>query len=112
MNKALFPVSILWAVLLCACSGKLPFTQKAPDFDTAYSVTAEINCGKLEATAEVTRKGKSDWEFSFTSPDNLSGIKMSIGEEGYTASLGSLSVTADDNSVYTVIPEIIAKSVD
>ena len=111
-NKALIFASLLSVVMLSGCGGKMPFTQNAPDFDSSYSITAEINCGKLETVAEVTREGKSDWVFSFTSPDNLAGLKFTVEDGKYTASLGSLNVTAEDNSIYSIIPEIIATAVD
>ena len=42
---------------MCGCSAGLPFTApKTADFDTRYSVNADITCGELEASAEIKRK--------------------------------------------------------
>lgn len=106
-------VAALGSVLtLTGCSMKLPFTEKMPDFDTAYTVCAEIQSSRLNAKADVTRVAASDWQFEFTEPKQLCGVVMSFGKSGLSASLGGLSFCADDNSQYAMLPEIISKSVD
>ncbi len=100
-------------VLLCGCQNvTLPFKAGAPDFDKAYTAVADITCGKLEASAEVTRKGAGEWEFRFTKPETLNGMTLTLGKDGFSASLGELSVTAEDNSYYTLVPDIISKAAD
>ena len=107
----------LAAVLMCGgcagsgCAASLPFSAET-DFDTAYTVTAQIICGELEAVAEVTRSGGGRWDFSFTEPQELMGITISLDEDGYTASLGGLSFSAEDNPVYSTVPDIISAAVD
>lgn len=99
---------------LCGCS-KLPFnplTPSMPNFDSTYKIAAEIVCDDLEAKAEVTRKGASDWVFTFTEPKQLNGITLSLGADGWSAKLGELSFNVDDNETYTLIPEVIGSSVD
>ncbi len=101
------------AVLLCGCQNvPLPFKANTPDFDKAYTAVADINCGELEASAEVTRKGAGDWEFRFTKPETLNGMTLTLGKDGFSASLGELSVTVEDNSYYTLVPDIISKAAD
>lgn len=98
---------------LCGCSAKLPFTQnRTADFDTCYTVTADITCGELEATADVKRSGNGEWEFCFTEPKELSGLTLTLSENGLTANLGALSFTTESNSAYTLVPEIISQVVD
>ncbi len=100
-------------VLLCGCQNvDLPFKASTPDFDKAYTAVADITCGKLEASAEVTRKNAGDWEFHFTKPETLNGMTLSLGEDGFSASLGDLSMTVEDNSYYTLVPDIISKAAD
>lgn len=99
---------------LCGCS-KLPFdplTPSMPNFDSTYKIAAEITCDDLEAKAEVTRKGASDWVFAFTEPKQLNGITMSLGADGWSAKLGDLTFDVDGSEVYTLIPEVIGSSVD
>lgn len=100
------------AAALCGCSANLPFTPKAANFDTRYSVNADITCGELEASAEVRRAGSGSWEFCFTEPQQLSGLTLSLDEGGLSASLGALSFSVDPNEVYTMIPDIISAAVD
>lgn len=101
------------AAAMCGCSAKLPFTApKTANFDTRYSVNADITCGELEASAEIRRTGSGSWEFCFTEPKQLSGLTLSLDESGLTASLGALTFNVDPNEVYTMIPDIISASVD
>ncbi len=101
------------AVLLCGCQNvQLPFKTNSPDFDRPYTAVADINCGELEASAEVTRKGAGDWEFRFTKPETLNGMTLTLGKDGFSASLGELSMSVEDNSYYTLLPDIISEAAD
>lgn len=98
---------------LCGCAAGLPFAApKTADFDTRYSVNADITCGELEASAVVKRAGSGNWEFKFTEPKQLSGLTLSLGEEGLTAGLGALSFSVDPSEVYAMIPDIVSAAVD
>ncbi|MBS7369226.1 MAG: hypothetical protein KIG62_03635 [Oscillospiraceae bacterium] len=115
--RKLFAAAVLCAGIfgtLCGCSsGKLPFSDgKQTDFDTGYTVTADITCGDLEAKADITRHGKDDWEFSFTEPKELMGLNITVDAENITASLGDLSVSAEPKGVYSSLPKIISYAVD
>lgn len=100
------------AIMLSGCNVKIPFTEKKPNFDRTYTVCAEINCDRLKAKADVTRAGAQDWEFVFTEPKQLQGMKLCYGTSGLSASLGDLSFGADENSEYAMLPEIIADTID
>lgn len=113
-KTALGAAAIIGTSMLCGCS-KLPFnplTPSAPNFDSTYKVAAEIVYDDLTAKANVTRKGASEWVFSFTEPKQLNGVTMSLGADGWSAKLGELSFNVDDNDVYTLIPEVIGGSID
>ena len=106
--------AVIGLTSLCGCS-KLPFnplTPSAPNFDSTYKVAAEIVYDDLTAKADVTRKGASEWVFSFTEPKQLNGVTMSLGTDGWSAKLGELSFNVGDNDVYTLIPEVIGASID
>lgn len=106
--------AVIGLTTLCGCS-KLPFnplTPSAPNFDSTYKVAAEIVYDDLTAKADVTRKGASEWVFSFTEPKQLNGVTMSLGADGWSAKLGELSFNVGDNDVYTLIPEVIGSSID
>ncbi len=106
--------AVLLAGMMCGCKdGNIPFTgSKKTDFDTGYSVTADITCGKLSATADVTRNSTNDWLFCFTEPKELMGLTLCLDDAGMTVKLGALSVSADISQEYSALPEIIAKAVD
>lgn len=99
-------------MLLCGCNADNIFGKTKPNYDSAYTIKAEIKSGELEALADITRNGSGDYIFSFSEPDHLMGMSVKLSEDGMTASLGSLSVTADSNSAYSMIPETIAESID
>ncbi len=103
---------ILCTVLLCGCDAKLPFGSTKPNFDTEFTVNAEINCDKLSAKADVTRGGANDWSFTFTEPQQLAGMTLNLTESACTGSLGGLSFEAEESSEYAMIPEIIADSIN
>lgn len=98
-------------MLLCGCNADNIFGKSKPNYDSAYTIKAEIKSGELEAVADITRNGSGDYIFSFSEPDHLMGMSIALFEDGMTASLGSMNVTAD-SSFYTAIPETIAESID
>lgn len=112
-KKAAVSAAVIGLASLCGCS--LPFnplTPSAPNFDSSYKVSADIVYDDLNARADITRNGASDWVFSFTEPKQLSGVTLSINAEGRSAKLGELSFSVGDNDVYTLIPEVIGGAID
>lgn len=104
--------AVLLATSLCGCNGKLPFSGSKPNFDTSYSVCAEIKCDRLEAKADVIRAGANDWEFTFTEPKELNGIVVAFGVNGYNAKLGELKFKADENVKYALLPKVIGSALE
>ncbi len=111
-KTALAAVAAGAVIMLSGCDGKIPFTEKRLDFNKSYTVCAEINCDRLKAKADVTRAAAQDWQFTFTEPKQLQGMTLSLGKSGLSGSLGDLSFSADENSEYAMLPEIIASSID
>lgn len=109
MKKILILCSSL---LLCGCSANQIFGQAKPDYDSSYQIKAEISFGELEASADVTRNSKDNWEFCFTEPGYLAGMKLILADDELTASLGNISITTEANDYYDLIPDIIAESID
>lgn len=99
-------------IALSGCSGKIPFTDRRLDFNKSYTVCAEIDCDRLKAKADVTRAAAQDWQFVFTEPKELKGMTLSYNSGVLSGALGELSFSADDNTQYAMLPEIIASSVD
>lgn len=104
----------LIALTLSSCSaGSIPFSgSKQVNFDTGYTVNADISCGEFKAKADITRKAENSWEFQFTEPKQLMGMKLSLDDGVMTAKLGSFSISADDSGVYNTLPKIISQAVD
>lgn len=103
--------AVALTLTLCGCGGKLPFTQKAPSFNTTYTVTADITYDKVKAKAELTRVNSTEWTFNFVEPKELSGLSISLNDKKYAASLDGLSFSAADSAKYAAAPQMIAKAV-
>ncbi len=99
-------------LLLCGCNGSELLAKPLPSFDKSYELAAQIDYGSYSAAADITRNGKGDWKFSFTEPSYLMGMELCLSEEGLTASLGDLSVSAEGSEVYKLIPDVIATVLD
>lgn len=110
--KKLIPAVAFAGIFLCGCAAGNPFTAPKPDFDSAYTIDAQIKYDGNEAKAEVVRNSVGDWQFCFNEPEALNGIKLNLNSNGMSASLGALNVSAEKSSVYTMIPDIIADSID
>ena len=102
----------LCGCLLSGCSDNISFMQPKPDFSAGYTVSAEINCGKLEAAADIAYIAENDWEFTFTEPKSLAGVTLMLNEEGLSGTLGALGFSVEENSYYTLLPEIISEAVE
>ena len=106
-------IAILTAsLLLSGCSTDELFGKTKPDFDKAYTTSAEISYGDYTASCDITRSSENEWSFSFTQPDYLMGMELSLCNDELSAQLGKLNVTAEMNGAYQLIPDIIAKSID
>lgn len=112
LKRILAGAALCCTVLLCGCSEGIPFTGEAsPDFTAGWMAQAEIICGDNTARAEVTRSEPDYWEFSFTEPQELSGVIMRIENGKASASLGELTAEVG-NGDFTLLPEIIAGGID
>lgn len=95
--------------LMCGCKADLPFTGK-PDFNSSYTVNAEINCDELKAVSEITRTADK-WVFTFTQPDTLAGVTLEYTENDCGGELGGLSFDAEKSPEYTALPDLIRSAV-
>ena len=111
-NALLCGAAFVSVLSVSGCNSALPFTKNAVDLNKTYTASADINCGNVEAKAEITRLGGGEWEFSFSEPKSLAGMTLSLNENGYTASLGGLSFSAENNEGYSTAADIIASTAD
>lgn len=111
LKKAAAALAVAGTLTLCGCGAKLPFTQKTPNFDSTYTVTADITYDKIKAKADITRVSSDEWEMKFIEPKQLNGLSVKLNNNKYSASLGGLSFSAEHNSVYSAAPQIIAKAI-
>lgn len=97
--SALF-MSFVFAVTLSACdAGAGKTSMEQPELSSSFSCNAEITCGDTEATATVTRLGKSAWDTEFQSPKTLAGVKLSLLDDEMTASYKGLSFSVPKSAL-------------
>lgn len=112
MRKIMCAAALCGVVAMSGCNGNMPFvSEKLPDMDRSFSSSAEMTIGKTTAQAEIDRISPGCWEFTFTAPDELAGVVMTIQDGKLTASLGELTVD-DQGSDHTALPLIIAECID
>lgn len=111
LKKAAAALAVAGTLSLCGCGTKLPFVQKKPDFNSTYTVSAEITYDKTKAKAVLTRIDDSEWEFKFTEPKALEGLLLNLNDSSYAASLGGLSFSSENSGVYAAAPQLIARSI-
>ncbi len=108
----ILPAAAAIMIMLSGCEAVSSITSRKPDFTGAYKTDAEIQYGDFKAKADLSRNDAGEWTFDFTEPKQLMGISVEIADGTFTASLGELSVTAEDNDTYRLIPDIIASAVN
>lgn len=111
LKKAAAALAAAGTLILTGCGDSMPFAKKMPDFNSTYTVSADITFDELKAKADLTRVTLDEWEFVFTEPKQLNGLTIRLNDEKYAASLGGLSFSAEESSVYTALPHLIAKSI-
>lgn len=111
LKKAAAALAVAGTLVLSGCGARLPFSQKLPDLNSTYTVKADITFDKLKAKADLTRVSSDEWEFCFTEPKQLSGLNIKLNSEKYAVSLGGLTFSAEESSVYTALPQLVASSI-
>lgn len=112
MRKVIIAAVLGGGLLLSGCNGSIPFTSgNLPDMDGGFSSTAELTYGKLTAQAEIDRTAPGCWEFTFTAPEEISGVVMSVEDGKMSAKLGDISVE-DGGGNHTALPLVIAGAID
>lgn len=61
-----------------------------PKLSGAFTCTASMTCGELEASAEITRLGENMWEALFSNPSTLAGVKLCFYDDTVSASYKGL----------------------
>lgn len=112
MRKSICAAALCGTLLLSGCGSPLPFiSEKLPDMGAGFSSRAEITFGKTTAQAEIDRIEPGKWEFTFTAPEQLAGVVMTISDGQLTSSLGELSVDSKGGE-YVPLPVVIAGGID
>ncbi len=92
------------AVLLTGClPGTKSAAKKVPGLDGLYTAECSIVCAEEEGEfiygGRMTRLGGGNWQLELSSPDTVKGLKISMGGEGMTASLGDLNFRIETDKI-------------
>lgn len=95
-----FTITILTVLCLTACS--MPMQNKTTrknGLNTAFTSDVKINLDRLGADGIVKRFGDGMWEVEFSSPNSLSGVKLSFSEGNVEASYKGLSFSVPQSAL-------------
>lgn len=79
--------------MLCAMAAGCSETKMSDEvkIDIPESFTAEITKNKQSFCADIQRDGNGSWSASFTAPETVSGLKISLTAQEYTVASQGLT---------------------
>ena len=97
------------AVLLCSCSSVSTQPETMPE---CYTADVEISDNGREFTAMLTRS-KDGWEYEFTEPESIKGLKLSQSADSFTAELEKVKMTDELSKLGSSSPvKLIVETLD
>lgn len=95
-----FAVTILTAVCFVACTVTGGDKKTAPNgLSDSFQAAVFIELDELDAEGTLKRFGSGMWEIEFTSPNTLSGVKLSFDEGNVTASYKGLNFSVPQSAL-------------
>lgn len=98
--------AVLAGTILSGCNGLGErLTQSPSGVDKLYTAQCEITVDGeddeelLTYGGTLNRLGGGNWELTLDKPDTVAGLKIKLGEEGITASLGDLSLNLETDKI-------------
>ena len=98
--------AVLAGTILSGCKGlSETLTQSPSGVDKLYTAQCEITVDGeddeelLTYGGTLSRLGGGNWELALDKPDTVAGLKIKLGEEGITASLGDLSLNLETDKI-------------
>ncbi|MGN0690884.1 MAG: hypothetical protein ACI4K7_00865 [Oscillospiraceae bacterium] len=98
--------AVLAGTMLSGCKGLGErLTQSPSGADKLYTAQCEITVDGeddeelLTYGGTLNRLGGGNWELTLDKPDTVAGLKIKLGEEGITASLGDLSLNLETDKI-------------
>ena len=79
------------AVMLCSCAAKSTQPDTVPE---CYTTDIEITAGGREYSATM-HKSEEGWEYEFSAPESVNGLKLSKNTDSFTAEIEKLQLTDD-----------------
>jgi len=90
---SLFLSFVLSSVVLSGCGTGTEIRDISEELDSAFSCDMDMVYDNTEFEGKITRYEAGKWDAEFTSPDSVSGIKLSFAGKDVTASYKGLAFT-------------------
>ena len=87
--RRFFILLALPAIMLCSCAAKSTQPETMPK---CYTAELEMTDNGREFEAVLTRNDEG-WEYEFTAPESIKGLKLSKNTDSFTAELEKLKLT-------------------
>ena len=84
-------VPALSILMLCGCSANSTRPETMPE---CYTADLEISDNGRQFSASLT-KSEEGWEYEFTEPESIKGLKLSKNADSFTAEIEKLKMTDD-----------------
>lgn len=95
-----FAVTVLTALCMFSCSAAGGDKTTAPNgLNSRFQTAATIVLDELTAEGTVKRFGDGAWEVEFSSPNTLSGVKLSFSEGSVSASYKGLNFSVPQSAL-------------
>lgn len=95
-----FAAAVITALMLTACAVPTKNeTTRKNELGKAFSASAHIIIGKLDAQGDIQRFGDGMWSIEFSSPNTLSGVKLSFSEGETEASYKGLEFSVPQSAL-------------
>lgn len=112
-NKRKYIAVILTAALLCACSDKSGNPSKPRAVDENFSANAKITQGDLKCEATFKRGGNDTWECTFSSPDSIKGMIVTLSSDTCKIDYAKLTYQLERSKVpQASMISLVTKSLD
>ena len=87
--RRFFILLALPAMMLCSCAAKNTQPDTIPE---CYTTELKMTDNGREFSAQLT-KTEEGWEYEFTAPESIKGLKLSKSTDSFTAELEKLKMT-------------------
>lgn len=111
IKKLILP--IICTALLCSCNQAEHNAVKPTAVEENLSATAKITQGDFKCSAKIKRQAASVWEWEFTSPKSINGMKATLSGDNCLIDFKGMKYTLDRKKLPKgSMISLLSKSID